>query len=948
MIEKKRLFVIVLLLIYLPGFSQVVSDSSVIQKFTSSNSKANEGDKYLLLHVNKSAPRELRNTILSSSVRQFSENVFVVQKEKLLQSIHPGNFYKQYSLSGNYWKLSPLADEIRTDKSKHKNIFLFHIAFKNNDFANRILQTPRLKKRVSVSASHQLISFFGTYEEIEELFLHKTEVLFIDAIAKPPKEELAAGGIDFSANKINTVHSRYPLINGFGQHVSIMENYYDTTDIDLKGRLEVSPLATTTISNHANFMATIMAGAGNSVHYAKGAAWAARISSSSFQLVLPDPVAYYNQYNITVQNHSYGTPIDNSYGLNAVAFDKSSTENPSLLHVIGSGNSGDAISTSGTYSGIAWYANLTGNFKMSKNPILVGGVDSVGVIASYSSRGPAYDGRIKPELVAYQTNGTSESTALVSGAALLLQQYYKSKNGSELPSALAKAVLINSATDVNNAGVDYATGFGNLNAVKAMDIVKENKLFSGTAFQNSIQSFSIDVPPNAAQLKITLVWNDTAASPFAPKALVNDLDITLVSASTNAVWQPWVLNAWPHPDSLIKLPQRKRDSLNNVEQITLQNPAAGNYQVKIHGFNVPSSSQKFYIAWSLDTANHFQWHHPARLDFLESGRENMLRWESNIVGAGNIEYSVIPFNNWSPVSVNSVLGSKYFKWIPPDTTAQALLRMQVGNTYFYSDTFLIAALPSPKVGFVCQDSVLFFWNKIKGIGQYQVYQLGDKYMEPLVKVADTAVLLLRSSLTSKYFAVSAVLPNGVTAPKSYAFDYTAQGTGCFVKTFLADANGNIAKLTLLLGTTYQVSSIVFQKFSSGKFITIDSLAAGNQTSFVYNYQPLTPGISLFRAKIILKNGSIIYSDVASVFYVEAGKYILLPVPLNRNTDLQVLSTTPDGSIIQLFDILGRRVLVKEIHSAHEYLNTSSLQPGQYFYRITKNLLKVSSGKLLIL
>src|SRR6185437_2727613 len=106
------------------------------------------------------------------------------------------------------------------------------------------------------------------------------------------------------------------------EHISIKENDFDTTDIDLKGRIDPSPLASNEITNHANFMATIIVGAGNSVYYAKGAAQAANVSSSSFESVLPDSDNYYLKNNITIQNNSYGTSIDNHYGLNAVAFDE--------------------------------------------------------------------------------------------------------------------------------------------------------------------------------------------------------------------------------------------------------------------------------------------------------------------------------------------------------------------------------------------------------------------------------------------------------------------------------------------------------------------------------------------------------------------------------------------------------------------------------------------------
>lgn len=925
------------------------ADSIVIQRFASLSSPEKDNSNYTLVYLGKSTPSKVKSHIQLQSTRQLSGNIFVVEKEKLHPIIGDKQYFKQYFLANDNWKLSPSANELRMLVSRHKILFRFTIEVKKYTFVERALQAyPHLKNNASVLQDQNLLSVQCTYSDIEKIFLHDQEVLAIDVNIIPPKEELAVGGFDLSANKINAVHNRYPLINGSSQHVSIKENFYDTTDIDLKGRLEASPLASAIITNHANFMATIIAGGGNSVYYAKGAAWAAGISSSSFDQVLPDPTSYYNQNNISVQNHSYGTAIDNSYGLNAVAFDKSSNENPLLLHVFSSGNNGDVASTSGNYSGITGFANLTGNFKMAKNPIIVGAADSFGIVVPLSSRGPTYDGRIKPELIAFEKNGTSEAAALVSGTALLLQQYYKNKNGTALLSAMAKAILINAADDVNNAGPDYATGFGNLNAVKAMDIIEKNTLLAGTATQNNTQSFPITIPTNASQVKITLVWNDTAATSFAPTALVNDLDLTLVSASTNEVWQPWVLSSFPNIDSLNKSAQRKRDSLNNVEQVTLQNPAAGNYQVKVFGFNVPSSSQNFYVAYSIDTSNYFKWMFPSGIDFLETGRENILRWESNILGKSNIEYSIVPTNIWNSVVLNTDLTKNYFKWTPPDTTAQCLVRMKIGNNYFYSDTFLIAGLPAPKVGFVCSDTILFYWNRIKGINQYQVYQLGDKYMNPFIKVADTAVLLVRNNLTSTYFSVGTMLQNNIQGPKSYAFDYTLQGTGCYIKTFFADANGNVAKLTLLLGTTYKISSIVFQKQSLTGFTMIDSFPPSGQTAFSYNYQPLTSGITHFRTKIILQDGEIIYSNVASVFYVEPGKYIVLPIPVKKGNDIEVLTIIPNEEIIQFYDVMGRVVLQKEIQSAHEYIPTSSLQAGQYFYRITKNGMKLSSGKILIL
>ncbi len=73
---------------------------------------------------------------------------------------------------------------------------------------------------------------------------------------------------------------------------------------------------------------------------------------------------------------------------------------------------------------------------MSKNTLSVGAVDSQGKVSPLSSRGPAYDGRIKPELVAYGEGGTSEAAALVSGVSLLLQQAYREQQ-NHLPPGFA-------------------------------------------------------------------------------------------------------------------------------------------------------------------------------------------------------------------------------------------------------------------------------------------------------------------------------------------------------------------------------------------------------------------------------------------------------------------------------------------------------------------------------
>lgn len=911
--------------------------------------KNTQSNKYYLLELNPSAPQTAKNIISLKAYRKLSASLYIIDS-LLLKKFYYGKNYIQHLVSANdIWKLSSLVEEISNSKKSREKIFRFHILIADTSFAGRLIKMPDLKDRnISFLEGQNIISLLCSYTEIEKFFLKEDKVIFIDAVDAKPKTELGTPGYDLSANKINNVHSQYPFITGLGQHVSIKEDYYDTTDIDIKGRIEPSPLASDKITNHANFMATIIAGAGNSVYHAKGAAWASSISSSSFEQVLPDAAGYYAEKKITVQNHSYGVSIDNNYGLAAQAFDKSANENINLLHVFSSGNSGNASSTTGIYSGIDNYANLTGNFKMAKNILVVGAVDSLGNIAPLSSGGPAYDGRIKPEIVAFQQNGTSEAAALVSGTTLLLQQYYKSvNNNSVLPSALAKAILINTANDIGTAGPDYKTGFGNMDAVKAMDLIKAGNIFTGNVIQGGTQNYSLHVPANIALIKVTLVWNDTAATVSAPAALVNDLDLELSLPATGQRWKPWVLNSFPNIDSLRSPALRKRDSINNVEQVTLENPAPGNYEVKIKGYNLPTGSQKYYVAYSLDTFASFHWQKPSRTDFAEARKRTILRWQNTFTGSGSIEYCFAD-NNWLPLAANINLSKNYIYWNVPDTISAALLRIKIGNTYFNSDTFLITSFLKPTTGFICGDSVLVFWNKLKNIQRYQVYQLGEKYMQPLSIVTDTAIVVAKKDLTDKYIAVASILSNGITAPKSYAFDYTKQGAGCFINSFYADQNGDAARLNLALGTLLQVAAVIFEKQDIAGYIPIASPAITGQLQFAVDYAALKTGITTFRVKIILTNGQIIYSNPEAVFYAAPGQYVLFPIPANRNNGINILCASPNGEIISLIDLMGRVVLQKTIIYPRQLINTAALQSGQYFYRITKNGVKISSGKLIIL
>jgi hypothetical protein len=798
---------------------------------------------------------------------------------------------------------------------------------------------------ISEYKASNLLVIRSSRRNIDSLFIPSSLVRFIDVVRKPV-EETMIDGLDLSANKVNLVHHQFATINGNGTSVSVKENKPDTNDIDLKGRVFSTATAAENITSHATIMSTIIAGAGNSYITGKGVAWGADIYSSNFANLLPDPDANYKQYSISVQNHSYGTGIENYYGADAAAYDASAMSNPSLLHVFSAGNSGDKASITGPYSGISAFANVTGSFKMAKNIITVGAVDSFHNISPLSSRGPAYDGRIRPELVAFGQDGSSGAAALVSGTALLLQQVYKEKNNGELPSsALIKSILLNSADDVGSKGIDFQSGYGSLNAYNAMQAVTNKHYFSGTLQQGQQQMHVLNLPSHIGRLKITVCWNDAPSNPNNSKSLINDIDLRLLHPLSTGSWQPWVLKNFPHADSLSQLPVRKKDSLNNTEQITLDQPAAGSYLIEVTGYNIKSDSQAYYISYQWDTINVFEWQYPTANDHVYSGHNNTLRWKSTFnTSPAKLYYSTDAGINWKIISEDIDLNISYHQWIAPDTFSTAVFKMIVGSREFSSDTSVISSRLITGVGFNCNDSFSIHWNKAANIPTYTIYHLQSKYLEPLQSTTDTGIILKKASNISTQYAVATNI-HGRTGIKSYTFDYNTQGIGCYIRNFITDLVNTSGNIQLELGTIYNVKALIIEKLSGHTFSAIHLFPNLSSLTYVFTDTMLLTGGNSYRVKINLAGGQIIYSPTETIYYLPGINNLVYPNP--ARTMFQIVSKDPDGSELILYNPIGQKVLTKKIKSDIETISVQHLQRGLYFIVIMQKNHKAYQGKIVI-
>ncbi len=759
------------------------------------------------------------------------------------------------------------------------------------------------------------------------------QVQFIELIRKPA-EELKQEGLDLTLNEIKLTHHRFPELSGTNMTVSIKEDLFDTTDIDFKNRINVSSMASDKIRLHATNMASIAAGGGNSDPTAKGVAWDAIISSSDFAQLLPDDDSYFLSDMISVQNHSYGTGIENYYGIESAAYDALCNRIPELVHVFSSGNEGSVSPPTGTYAGLAGWANLTGQFKQSKNTITVGATDSIYQVINISSKGPAYDGRIKPEIVAYGHGGSSGAAAIVSGAALILQQAYENIHGSLPPSSLIKALLINSAKDILNPGPDFTSGFGSLQLHSSLQgLINEQFVISGIKEQE-VDTHDITIPPGTLLLKVTLAWNDLPADPLDPSSLINDLDLRLEPNNQGIYLVPWVLKIVSADDSLSEDAHRGIDSINNVEQITTQNPFSGVYHINVHGKKVTNGAQEYSLAWEIISSKEFTWVFPTRSDHLVPDVSNRIRWNSQAGLNGRIEFRKVGVSNWNLLADDVDPDVGYYNWNVPSIEGLMQLRWTSADTSIVSDTFVVANPVHPEVELICGDSIRFGWESKNNVDSFEIFRIGEKHLEHYTFTQDTVFVVHQPDTENRHYAVAPYY-NSIQGPISYGIDYQAQSVGCYVNSFyLRFIQGGKAYLTAELGTTKGIDYIELLKFEDDTLALQNVIEPITDASINFISNPLRRGPNRFILKIVLLNGIEVFSDPETVYYFNEEKILIFPNPTLDVFGFTIVVENESGYDLEIYNMQGNKV-----HVARKLDNVAQIQainfpPGTYILKVT--------------
>lgn len=785
-------------------------------------------------------------------------------------------------------------------------------------------------KQISDQGHYTIVTSWAEARQLS----HSASIKYID-LHRRPSEESALDDPNFAYNNIRKAQNEYPNILGAGFAVSVKERRFDNEDIDLSGKYLDLGSANEDQSQHATDMATIIAGMGNTTSFNKGVAPGLAISSSDFNNLLPDNSISLLQNQIYTQNHSYGLGIENYYGIEAAAYDQEVYNHPKIMHVFSAGNAGRVLPSDGTYSDLP-FANLTGTFKQAKNILTVSAVDTSLVVSDLNSRGPAYDGRLKPELTAYGGRGTSDAAAIVSGISTLVQNSFSNTYDSIPDASTVKAILIATADDIGVKRPDYYTGYGSVNASKALACVKKGQIMTRRLFPNQTASLDLNVPQEVQSVQIAISWTDPPATEGTSKALINDIDTKLINDTQE--WLPWTLSTTPSTTELNKLAVRGEDHLNNVEYITLDQPSAGAYQLQLSTPDLATYSQVVSIAWCFTYLNEFEFDFPSGSDPLRADSYQSIYWSHSLSqSVGKLEYHFE--NKWNLITNNFRLNDPRYVWHTPEASGTYQLRATIGGQEFRSDEFLISEVPEVTVAFNCESNFGLQWTAIADAEEYHVYEMQTDSLRLIGSTSDTSFVINKNQST--FYSVAPVYSKE-EGLRNLAFNYSFQGAFCYVNFFSAQKLEIDAVINLELSSVLNVESVTFLKEYNDTLEILREIPVTSSTSFTLRDPDLDPGTIDYFAVLNLKDGTSIQSNYSSILVDKPGKVTFFP---NPTADIYIY-TVSNGDKMQLkvSDRSGRLVLEEELLDRVNSIYIEELDAGVYLYQVFKDGEVIDSGR----
>ncbi len=611
------------------------------------------------------------------------------------------------------------------------------------------------------------------------------EVFFVEPVYPEGEPENTTGKTLHRSNVLSSEYETGRHYDGEGVKVMLQDDGFIGPHIDYQGRIGAQNISVN-YGNHGDHCAGTIFGYGNLDPTVNGMAtgaelhtWGAAPEYPGFSSI---PTAYSNT-GIRISSTSYSNGCNAGYTSLARTMDLQSRTYGSLIHVFSAGNAGS--DNCGYGAGAGW-GNITGGHKIGKNVIATANVDYTGNLSGSSSRGPAHDGRIKPDISAKGSSvistidpndyanfsGTSMACPGIAGSLAQLYQAYRELNNDEdPPGGFMKALIMNTATDLGNIGPDFKFGWGQINNRRAVEALENETYMTDEISQDDENTHEIDVPEGVREMKVMVYWTDKEASVGTSLALVNNLDITITDPSSGE-HLPWLLNHYPHPDSLDKPAVKGTDALNNVEQVQIDDPAAGTYTLHVAGTDVPFGPQEYYVIYDF-VMDEIEVTYPIGGEAFAPGESIVVRWDAfGDEGTFTLEYSVDNGSNWTVANSSINGGQRHLNWsVPSEVTSQALVRIsRDGISDTGEEGFIIMGIPSDiEFERACPESVLLAWDPVDEAVSYDVMMLGEKYMEVVGSTSADTLLVEGISYEEEYwFTVRAIGPDDAVGRRAMA------------------------------------------------------------------------------------------------------------------------------------------------------------------------------------
>ena len=510
------------------------------------------------------------------------------------------------------------------EKTTEKNVYKFHVMDKNRnkifDTLDNILKysTPSEKIPVIITFKHDNVNLDKLFDLLGQFKIkHRYKVIPGIAAKLYPWQIKLLSKLDFVLKieydakvKATMDTARYwfsidKIANDFGLEgdrdgqitsysttdivVAVIDTGIDASHIDLDGGKVIawvdyvngrtSPYDD---NGHGTHVAGIIAGTGEGNAAYKGVAPGVALiglkvldsqgsgSFSDVQAAIEWCINNKDKYNIRVINLSLGSS-SSSDGTDSVSQAANAAVDAGIVVVVAAGNSGPAKYTIGSPGA-------------ADKVITVGAGADVGeggfFLASFSSRGPTADGRIKPDIVSpgykitapdansgsgYVTySGTSMATPFTAGVVALMLD----ANPSLTPVDV-KNILAQTAIDWGPQGKDIDYGYGFIDpyeAVKAAggytgtDIAKPSHDFKSgyLSGRGDADYYDISVTTTDYPIALTLIMVDWASSTDP------DFDLYLISPSGSTVGSS--------------------EGTNRQETITYTPTTTGTYTIKVYSY----------------------------------------------------------------------------------------------------------------------------------------------------------------------------------------------------------------------------------------------------------------------------------------------------------------------------------------------------------------------------